>query len=76
MIRALGLLGDPSAVIPLEKHAVPGLFSRTPQVVRVAAYRALSSIGTPHAMALLRDALEDRDPEVRRTAEAILQAGS
>ncbi|UCC26205.1 MAG: HEAT repeat domain-containing protein [Gemmatimonadales bacterium] len=72
VIRALGALGDPSAVIPLEKRAVSGFFSRKPQAVRIAAYRALKAIGTPHAMELIRDALEDRDAEVRRTAQAVL----
>lgn len=74
VIRALGLLGDPSAVIPLEKRAVPSLFSRAPQEVRVAAYRALGGIGTPHAMELVEKAADDKDTEVRRTAEAILKA--
>jgi hypothetical protein len=73
VIRALGQLGDPSAVIPLEKRAVSGFFSRRPQELRVAAYRALGAIGTPHAMQLIEKAREDRDPEVRRTAEAVLK---
>jgi hypothetical protein len=73
IIRALGQLGDPSAVIPLEKRAVSGFFSRRPQELRVAAYRALGAIGTPHAMQLIEKAREDRDAEVRRTAEAVLK---
>lgn len=73
-VRALGLLGDPSAVIPLEKRATPSLFGRAPTEIRVAAYRALAAIGTPHATSLIQDAAEDRDPQVRRTIQAILRS--
>lgn len=72
-VRALGLLGDPSAVIPLEKRATPSLFGRAPTEIRVAAYRALAAIGTPHATELIEDALEDKDPQVRRTVQAIVR---
>lgn len=74
VIRALGLLGDPSAVLPLEKRAVPSLFSRAPSEIRVASYRALAAIGTPHATSLIEKAADDRDPQVRRTVQAILKA--
>lgn len=72
-IRSLGLLGDAAAVPALERLASSSLFGRTPQEVRVAAYRALGAIGSPRARDLIQEALADRDPEVRRTAETLLQ---
>ena len=65
IVRALGQLGDPGAVPAIEKHAVPSLFSKPRTNVRVAAYRALYHIGTPHAMKLLAKASSDKDPEVQ-----------
>ena len=49
VLRALGQLGDPGAVNAIEKRAVGSFFSRPPTDVRIAAYRALHNIGTPHA---------------------------
>jgi HEAT repeat protein len=72
ILLALGQIGDPGAVPALEKRAVPGLFSRRPPTaVRVAAYRALWAIGTPHARKLVGDAEGDRDPEVRDAARRL-----
>lgn len=73
IVRALGALGDPGAVPSIEKRAVGSFFSRPPVPVRVAAYRALASIGTPRATQLLEDARDDRDDEVRRTVRGILE---
>lgn len=73
IIRALGALGDPGAVPSIEKRAVGTFFSRSPAPVRVAAYRALASIGTPRASQLLEEARDDRDDEVRRVVRAILE---
>lgn len=73
IIRALGQLGDPGAVPALEKRADPGLFSRTPTPVRVAAYRALAAIGTPHARKVVQAGLEAREPEVRNAVRAVLR---
>ncbi len=73
VIRALGQLGDPGAVTALEKRADPGLFSRTPTPVRVAAYRALAAIGTPHAREVVEAGLEAREPEVRNAVRAALR---
>lgn len=73
-IRSLGILGDPAAVPELERKATWSFFSRTKQPVRVAAYRALGAIGSPHALELVERATEDRDAEVRHTAETILAA--
>ena len=73
IVRALGALGDPGAVPSIEKRAVGSFFSRSPTPVRVAAYRALASIGTPRATQLLEDARDDRDDEVRRAVRGILE---
>lgn len=72
ILRALGALGDPGAVTAIEKRAVGSFFSRSPVPVRVAAYRALASIGTPHAMDLLEAALDDKDEDVRTIARSLL----
>jgi HEAT repeat protein len=69
LIRALGQLEDPAAVTPIERFAVPSLFSKPQTNVRIAAYRALYHIGTPHAMKLLAKASSDKDAEV---ASAVL----
>jgi hypothetical protein len=72
LIRALGHLGDPGAVASIERYAVKSLFSRPPADVRVAAYRALHQIGTPHARKLLNRAIDDRDPKVKSAVKSIL----
>lgn len=77
IVLGLGQIGDPSAVHAIEKRAVGSLFSRPPTNVRVAAYRALAAIGTPHARKVLADAVNDRDPRVRDVAsKAVGEAGS
>ncbi|MFQ5538670.1 MAG: HEAT repeat domain-containing protein [Gemmatimonadota bacterium] len=76
VLGALGQLGDPGAVNAIEKRAVPSLFSRPPARVRIAAYRALHNIGTPHARQVLEDAADDKDPEVRAAVRNLLAAGS
>lgn len=73
VLRALGRLGDPGAVPGIEKKAVGSFFSRPPTAVRMAAYRALAAIGTPHAKRVLEDAADDREPEVRHLARGLLQ---
>ena len=65
LLRALGQLGDPGAVIAIERHAVPSMFSKPSTEVRVAAYRALHEIGTPHARDLIKQTAHDRDPGLR-----------
>lgn len=72
IIRALGQLGDPGAVTSIEKHAVPRLFSKPRTDVRIAGYRALNQIGTPHARRLLNQALDDKDAEVKAAVKEIL----
>jgi len=74
ILRALGALGDPGAVPALEKRAAGTFFSRPPAPVRIAAYRALASIGTPHATALLEVARDDREEPVRTAVRSLLDA--
>jgi HEAT repeat protein len=72
LLRALGQIGDPGAVPAIEKRALGRLFKKPPTPVRVAAYRALSLIGTPHAKRLIEDAANDRDEDVRTVARSLL----
>lgn len=73
ILRALGQLGDPGAVPAVEKRADPSFFSRTPSSVRIAAYRALAAIGTPHARQVLEAGLEAREPEIRNAVRSALR---
>jgi HEAT repeat protein len=72
VLRALGQLGDPGAVNAIEKRAVGSFFSRPPTDVRIAAYRALHNIGTPHAKSLLVQAADDKDPAVRGAVRQLM----
>jgi HEAT repeat protein len=72
VMSALGQLGDPGAVNSLEKKAVSTFFSRPPTDVRIAAYRALHNIGTPHAKHLVVQAADDKDPGVRAVVRPLL----
>lgn len=74
VLHALGQLGDPGAVNGIEKRAVASFFSRPPNDVRIAGYRALLNIGTPRARKLLDEAAEDKDPEVRTVVRQMLRA--
>lgn len=74
VLRALGALGDPGAVPAIEKRVVATFFSRPARPLRIAGYRALASIGTPHAMELLEEARDDRDDEVRSAVRSLLHA--
>ena len=65
ILQALGKLGDPGAVNSIEKRATVSFFSKSPLDVRIAAYRALYSIGTPHAKRLINQAVDDKDPDVK-----------
>jgi len=76
LIHALGQLGDPGAVPAIEKHAVKGIFSKPPTDLRVAAYRALHQIGTPHARDLVQQALSDKEPGVRAAVRRIVGAAA
>ena len=72
LLRALGQIGDPGAVPAIEKRALGSFLKRPPPEVRVAAYRALALIGTPHAKKLLNDATADKDTDVRAAARSLL----
>ena len=71
-LQALGKLGDPGAVPLIEKRGLGGLFSRPGKDVRIAAYRALAGIGTPHARKLLEKAANDSDAGVRAVVQGLL----
>lgn len=73
VLHALGQLGDEAAVEAIEKRAVGSLFSRPPTEVRIAAYRALYRIGTPHAKSLLAKALDDPDPEMQAALRQLMR---
>lgn len=72
VVRALGQLGDASAVPLIEKRAVGSFFSKPSLEVRVAALSALGSIGTPHAMSVVEAAKDDKNPDVRAVVQQIL----
>ena len=47
-------------------------FAKPHTDVRIAAYQALSHIGTPHARRLLNQAASDKDPEVKAAVKELL----
>ena len=72
VLRALGGLGDASAVSAIEKRVKGSMFSSPPTGVRIAGLSALAAIGTPHAMSLVKKARNDKDPEVSSAAAQLL----
>jgi hypothetical protein len=76
LLRALGKLEDPGAVLAIEKHAVRTLFSKPRADVRIAAYQALHRIGTPHARELIQAALSDKEPAVQAAVRRLVRAES
>jgi HEAT repeat protein len=72
-LRALGALGDPSAVSAIEKRVKGSIFSRPPKGVRLAGLTALAAIGTPHAVSLVKKARTDKDPEISSAAARLLE---
>jgi HEAT repeat protein len=74
ILKALGQLGDPVAVPAIEKRAVGSFFARPPAEIRIAAYRALAAIRTPHARQLVEAAAQDKDPEVKSVAKGLVMA--
>jgi len=72
VLHALGQLADPEATNAIEKRAVGSFFSRPPTNVRIAAFRALHSIGTPRAKRLIVGAVNDKDPEVKAEVRQLL----
>ncbi len=74
ILKALGQLGDPVAVPTIEKKALGSFLKRPPVEMRIAAYRALAAIGTPHARSVVATAAEDKDPEVKSVARSLMAA--
>lgn len=72
VIRALGALGDPSAVPELEKCSKGLLLGGNDLEVRLASFHSLHRIGSPHARRLLEGAKDDRSPEVRGLVASLL----
>jgi len=72
-LQALGQIGDPGAVPLIEKKAMGGLVSRPPREVRIAALRALVSIGTTRALKTVEKGTKDRDSIFRAVAAALLE---
>jgi hypothetical protein len=74
ILLAIGRLGAPDALGVLAKYAEPGGFlkRRTPHL-RAAAIEGIGHIHTTEARALLELYSHDKEPTVRRAAEAALQ---
>ena len=72
VLRALGGLGDASAVSAIEKRVKGSMFSSPPTGVHIAGLTALVAIGTPHAMGLVKKARKHKDPEVSSAAVQLL----
>jgi HEAT repeat protein len=72
VLRALGALGDPSAVPAIEKRVAGSMFSRPPKGVRIAGLGALAAIGTPHAVDVVEKAQRDKDPDISSAAVRFL----
>jgi hypothetical protein len=74
MLTAIGRLSSPEALGVLAKYAEPGGFlkRRTPHL-RAAAIEGIGHIQTTEARALLELYSHDKEPTVRRAAEAALQ---
>ena len=72
VLRALGALGDASAVPEIEKRLKGSMFSKPSNGVRIAGLSALAMIGTPHAVSLVEKARNDKDTEISSAAEQLL----
>ena len=72
VLRALGALGDASAVPEIEKRLKGSMFSKPPDGVRIAGLSALAAIGTPHALSLVEKAKADKNPEISSAAAQLL----
>jgi len=75
LIRALGELRDPRAVVALAELArgVSGVFQRYSPAVRVAAIHTLGLIGSPEAVEAVRAEAGSRHPEVRQAVQDALR---
>ncbi len=74
LLRAIGRLGAREALEVLAKHAEPGgMMRRRSPTVRAAAVEALRHIARPEARGLLELYSRDKEPAVRKAAEAALR---
>jgi HEAT repeat protein len=74
LLRAIGRLGAKEALEVLAKHAEPGgRTSRRNPTVRAAAVEGLRHIARPEARGLLELYSKDKEPAVRKAAEAALR---
>ena len=72
VLRALGALGDASAVPAIEKRMKGSILRRPSKGVHLAGLTALAAIGTPHAVSLVKKARTHKDPEISSTAARLL----
>ena len=74
LLRAIGVLGAPDALEVLAKYAEPGgLLKRRTPFVRSAAIEGLGRLTRPEARGLLELYRQEKEPTVRRAAEAALR---
>ena len=74
LLRAIGRLGSKEALEVLAKYAEPGgMMSRRSPTVRAAAVDGLRHLTRPEARGLLELYSKDKEPAVRKAAEAALK---
>jgi len=74
LLRSIGRLGAPEALTLLAKYAEPGgLLKRRTPYVRSAAIEGLGQLTRPEARGLLELYRQEKEPTVRRAAEAALR---
>jgi hypothetical protein len=73
LLKAIGQLGAKEALETLAKHAEPGGRPRRTPYVRAAAVEGLARLDRPEARALLELYARDKEPTVKRAAEASLR---
>ncbi len=74
LLRSIGRLGAPEALAVLAKFAEPGgLLKRRTPYVRSAAIEGLGQLSRPEARGLLELYRQEKEPTVRRAAEAALR---
>jgi HEAT repeat protein len=73
LLKAIGQLGAPEALEVLAKFAEPGGKPRRTPFVRAAAIEGLARLDRLEAKALLELYARDKEPTVKRAAEASLR---
>ena len=73
LLKAIGQLGAPESLEVLAKFAEPGGKPRRTPFVRAAAIEGLARLTRPEAKALLELYARDKEPTVKRAAEASLK---